>query len=356
MVNNDLVDLLEDSVEAWNDWREACPLVKIDLREADLREADLRKANLRGVDLRNADLNFAQLSLTVLDQAMLTGACLYGTARDDWSIIGVLCDYVFWENRPIFFGGGIQEIKQQWEAEHRVPKDRDFRPGEFEELYKQLPTFEYAFEHGFTPLDAVVMNRIVAAINEQHPEFELKLDSFQSRSQPHATFTVLHKEHLETAKQQVATTYERRILELEAQKTQLMEVVKMLGSGGFAFQPMRGGMNIRPMLPPALTQEIVAFLVALPDIHDRLKQQAFLLSAGLDAELFNQLHIGEPPTSFINALISNCMTYGQLNDGRHALIAVMNAAKQLVGKNRQADADTLIQQIEAQIGDNTNCG
>ena len=344
-------------------------LPNANLQSTNLHGVNLKGARLRGADLHDADLQGADLRFADLSYAHLTGVRLFAAAKDQWNIDKVRCDYVFWDESPdfktdeeIYRAGGkiyhtVEEIyrkKQynfEWEAEHRVPKNRDFRPGEFEELYKQLPTFEYAFEHGFTPLDAVVMDRIVTAINEQHPEFELKLDSFQSRGQPHATFTVLQKEHLETAKQQVATTYERRILELEAQKTQLMEVVKMLGSGGFAFQPMRGGMNIRPMLPPALTQELAAFLVALPDIHDRLKHQAFLLSAGLDAALFSQLHIGEPPTSFINALISTCIAYGQLNDGRHALIAVMNAAKQLVGKNRQADADALIQQIEANIRD-----
>jgi len=63
------------------------------------------------------------------------------------------------------------EIRNQnglWEDE-RIPKDRDFRPGEFEELYKQLPTFEYYFEGGFTPLDPLIMNQVVTAINERHP-------------------------------------------------------------------------------------------------------------------------------------------------------------------------------------------
>lgn len=138
-----------------------------------------------------------------------------------------------------------EEQAQQWAAEHRTPKDRDFRPGEFEALYKQLPTFEYIFEHGFTALDAVVMDRIVAAINAQYPEFELTLDSFQSRGQPHAKFTVLHQEQVAAAKQQVASEYESRINVLEGQKDQLMQVIRMLGSGGITIHSVVGGVDIR---------------------------------------------------------------------------------------------------------------
>jgi hypothetical protein len=89
-----------------------------------------------------------------------------------------------------------------WDSEgkDRMPKDRDFQPGEFEALYKQLPTIEYYFERGFTPLDPVIMDHVVQAINERHPEFELKLDSFHSRSPPHVKFTVLHKEYAERIK------------------------------------------------------------------------------------------------------------------------------------------------------------
>lgn len=204
-----------------NDVRmESANLRGADLRNAKLKGANLRGANLRDADLRDAYLQHTDLRFANLEGANLTGVKLFAVAKDQWEIEAVRCKYVFLDE----------------EGKECFPKDRDFRPGEFEELYKQLPTFEYVFEHGFTPLDAVVMDRIVRAINEQHPEFELKLDSLQSRGQPHATFSVLHQKDVEIAKAQVATAYERRIIELEAQKDQLMEVIKMLGSGGITIQ------------------------------------------------------------------------------------------------------------------------
>jgi uncharacterized protein YjbI with pentapeptide repeats len=191
------------------------------LERADLRGALLREANLTRAHLRRAHLDGAHLVQTILRQADITGISLYGTARDDWIIDGIKCDYVFWDIEPLFSG-------KRWELEYRFPKDRDFRPGEFEELYKQLPTFEYYFEHGFTPLDPVIMDQVVQTINERNPNIELKLDSFYSRGQPHAVFTVLHKEAIEETKNQLTTDYERRIAALEGKQEQLMELVSTL--------------------------------------------------------------------------------------------------------------------------------
>jgi len=109
----------------------------------------------------------------------------------------------------------------------RTPKDRDFRPGEFEELYKQLPTIEYYFENGFTPIDAIVIDKVVQAIHEKHPEFELKLDSLHSRGQPHAVFTVLHKDYADEAIRQITLDYEMKIKKLEGKQESLMEVISM---------------------------------------------------------------------------------------------------------------------------------
>jgi uncharacterized protein YjbI with pentapeptide repeats len=338
-------------------------LVEVDLVGADLRGANLEMANLQGADLQNANmakacfykadlemanLEGARLTETIFKEAYLTGVYLYETGRDNWKIDGIKCNYVYFIQQPIGFWNFPARKRKQWELEHRIPQNRDFRPGEFEELYKQLPTFEYVFEHGFTPLDAAVMDRIVQAINAQHPEFNLVLKNFEVTGTPHATFTVLHKEQVEAAQSQVATSYERRILQLEAQKEQLMDVIKMLGSGGVKLQAVTdGGITIQPALPTSVKQAIVAFLITIPNIQDHRAQQAFLQSAGLDDILLAQLPVNEPPKPFMELLVTSCVSYGQLTDGRHALIAVLEAAQQLVGIDRQAEADALIQQIVA---------
>ncbi len=150
-------------------------LVKADLRNIDLRETDLKQVNLSGADI--------------------TGTKLYGSARENWIIDGIRCDYVYWDEA----------------GQERAPMDRVFRPGEFEELYKQLPTFEYIFEQGFTPLDPLIMSRVVQAINEKHEDFLLDLVNFDKRGQPHATFTVCRLDYIDEARGQLAVLYERTI-------------------------------------------------------------------------------------------------------------------------------------------------
>jgi hypothetical protein len=190
-------------------------LHQADLRQANLLAASLHKADLQGADLRDADLREATLVQTNLSEADLTGAKLYGTSRDDWIIDDVRCAYIFWD----------------FHKEERTPIDRDFRPGEFEQLYKALPTIKYYFEHGFTPLDPLIMDQVVQAINQQHPEFELRLDSFHSRGQPHAVFTVIHHEQTDAgALEQITASYEARLAALEGKQEQLMALFGHLTS------------------------------------------------------------------------------------------------------------------------------
>ena len=256
MANPEHLKILKQGVEVWNEWRmrknykppklidlriqgvevsnlwmkEGQPdllganLISEDLSGADLSGADLRAANLFGAkliganlsganlkaallylsDLSGADLTEARMISTDLVGANITGAFLYGTARDNWNIKGIKCDYIYFDKK----------------GKERTPKDRDFRPGEFEELYKALPTFEYYFEKGFTPIDAVVIDQVVQAINKRHPEFHIDIVSFDKRGIPHATFTVLQKEAADLALQKITSAYEKKIKYLEGQKDQ----------------------------------------------------------------------------------------------------------------------------------------
>ncbi|MDM8522803.1 pentapeptide repeat-containing protein [Desulfococcaceae bacterium HSG8] len=113
--------IIRRGAEAWDKW-----LVENErlVENHDLRpdlSANLSGigANLRGADLRDLRLIGANLRAILL-RANITGARLYCTSRDKWKIDGIKCDYVYWDE----------------EGEIREPKDRDFKPGEFEELYK----------------------------------------------------------------------------------------------------------------------------------------------------------------------------------------------------------------------------
>jgi len=171
-----------------------------------MRGAYLVDANLQGVDLCETDLRQANLS-----GSDITGAKLYGSARENWIIDGIRCKYVYRDEA----------------GEVRTPPDRDFRPGEFEELYKQLPTFEYVFAQGFTPLDPLIMDRVVQAINEQHKEFSLELVNFDKRGEPHATFTVCRLDYVDAARKQIEEGYERNRIAPEQQE-QFMGIISKL--------------------------------------------------------------------------------------------------------------------------------
>ncbi len=177
-----------------------------DLHCADLRYADLLSARLEKANVKDADLSFSKLIHSNLTGAILTGAKLYGTARDDWIIKEVECEYVYWDT----------------EGKQRSPKDRDLEPGEFERLYAVLPTIEYVFEHGMSPIDPLIMDRVVQAIRERRPEFDIKIDSINARGlAPSIKFTVLHEEYKEPALKEVRKGYDKRISRLEAEKDRL---------------------------------------------------------------------------------------------------------------------------------------
>jgi len=190
-------------------------LVAADLRGADLSNAQLMfvnlvNANIKKAKLNNADLRSCQLVRCDLTSAELTGVKLYGTARDDWIIEDVECKYVYWD------GLGIQ----------RSPKDRDLEPGEFERLYAQLPTIEYIFEDGMTPIDPLIMDRVVEAIREKQPEFDIKIDSINARGlAPSIKFTVRYEEQKKKALSEIQSGYTERIVRLEKEKDQLYNLL-----------------------------------------------------------------------------------------------------------------------------------
>lgn len=93
------------------------------LDSTELGLTNLIGANLSNATLRNANLKFALLIKSDLSGADISGAHLYGTSRDNWKINGIKCNYVYWDVS----------------GKERTPKNRDFRPGEFEALYNNLP-------------------------------------------------------------------------------------------------------------------------------------------------------------------------------------------------------------------------
>jgi hypothetical protein len=93
MANKEHLVILEQGVEAWNQWRRENPDVRpdlsgADLSEAGLRGADLRRADLRGADLSGVDLYAANLSGADLGEADLSWAILRGATLSGADLIG----------------------------------------------------------------------------------------------------------------------------------------------------------------------------------------------------------------------------------------------------------------------------
>lgn len=91
MANQEQLNILNQGVEAWNNWRKENPNLEIDLKKASLKNKDLAHINLNkailmntdfsGTDLseaelKDADFNGARLILTNLNNANLEGAFL----------------------------------------------------------------------------------------------------------------------------------------------------------------------------------------------------------------------------------------------------------------------------------------
>ncbi|MEP6668314.1 MAG: pentapeptide repeat-containing protein [Chthoniobacter sp.] len=84
MANPEQVELLKQGAEAWNEWREKNPGVRVDLSDTDLRAHDLSWANLQDaimsrVNFCNGKMCYAMLDRAVLCDADLQGADLSGS-------------------------------------------------------------------------------------------------------------------------------------------------------------------------------------------------------------------------------------------------------------------------------------
>jgi uncharacterized protein YjbI with pentapeptide repeats len=88
MANDEHVELLRKSVDAWNDWRAQNPDMEVDLDGADLQGANLSGANLSGAHLFRADLSWKRLIGVDLSGALLIGANLSQADLSQTPLIG----------------------------------------------------------------------------------------------------------------------------------------------------------------------------------------------------------------------------------------------------------------------------
>ncbi len=96
-----------------------------------------------------------------------------------------------------------------------------------------------------------------------------------------------------------------------------------------------------------LKNEIINFLKSLPNLDDIKSRRAFIYSVGLDPQLKAQIPFDDPPAQFVPFLVSILINYGRLEDGRYALEAVLEIAKNYIGQDKREYCDILIQKMYA---------
>ena len=94
-------------------------------------------------------------------------------------------------------------------------------------------------------------------------------------------------------------------------------------------------------IPIELSRKTVAYLQQLPLVHDKNGRIGLLNAANLDSSLLNLVSFEEPTNIFFQKLVSLCIQYGQLNDGRHSLAALLEATKERVGVEKREYCDIL---------------
>lgn len=99
--------------------------------------------------------------------------------------------------------------------------------------------------------------------------------------------------------------------------------------------------------PFTLHKKIVEFLMSIPNVHDSNALRAFLYNAGLDTQLQNHLNFALPSAQFFQLLVATLSEYGTLTDGRNAVNAVLESAKNYVGQQKREECDILIQELAA---------
>jgi uncharacterized protein YjbI with pentapeptide repeats len=89
MANPEHLQILQQGVKAWNQWREQHEDIIPDLGGADLFAADLTQASLGGADLRGAFLARTNLSVADLTDANLSDVDLLETVFGDTNLTAV---------------------------------------------------------------------------------------------------------------------------------------------------------------------------------------------------------------------------------------------------------------------------
>jgi hypothetical protein len=117
-------------------------------------------ANLRGANIRESLLDEINLNRADLSGTDITGSVFWGVATSGWRIDGIRAEYVY-------FCSTTEENRERYR--------RTFSEGQFEALFKSLPTLELVFQEGLNPVDLIALNSLIAQIAQQNPGLKVRM-------------------------------------------------------------------------------------------------------------------------------------------------------------------------------------
>lgn len=99
----------------------------------------------------------------------------------------------------------------------------------------------------------------------------------------------------------------------------------------------------RPVVAPsnAMKAKMIKLLLSLPNLHQDTARSGLLNAAQIDRALVNEIEIDQPLSSFVPNVVELFAIYGTLEDGRHALEALLVAARNRSGREFRQQCDAI---------------
>jgi len=163
-------------------------------KNADFSYAEMEDCNFSGsiftnaalvsTSLKYSNLNFTSFERADLHLCNITGVRANSWRTTGWKIRGIICKYIFLdENRMA-----------------RTPAVGNFTRGEFEQLFDEIPNFDYAV-HQERDLSSLPI--IASILQAKHPEWKIAVDSFNKRKKA-ITFSVADRTYIQDAMNEIA--------------------------------------------------------------------------------------------------------------------------------------------------------
>lgn len=137
-------------------------LNKANLSNAILSNAKLWLANLTSATLHNADLSSVDFERATLNEADISGANIFHIKTPGWKIDNIKCTYVY-----CYPYNATEEVNEK--------SRRNFSEGEFEAIYKFIPTIELCFRDEFNLVDELRLNDIQEKLRTEIPDTNIAL-------------------------------------------------------------------------------------------------------------------------------------------------------------------------------------